>query len=408
MSSLHDAMTADAASPTMLPGIRTFHSAAFRTTLAIVLLVIGVTITGLLLLRQASAEDSQFGIDFGDYYLAAQRHSVGESIYPPVLLGAPVDAQGVDRYRYPPLLAQSVAPFTSLSQDTLEVAWLLLQAAAVLAALWVGTGIGGARRSLERALWCGVAGTYFLPAFDTLWKGNVSGILALTSVAVAVGGIAGGVGAAIGTLLKSVPLTLLPAAIVADRRARWSAVVTLGVGVTVSLALAPQAWLDYPMVVANMLQGSTDYASNLSPGATVRNLGWHDDLADLVRLVSLVGAIGSVLLSIPLARSRDGLPAAALLGVIAMLLLPGSLWYHYLVVLLPFAAIAWVPSSLRVRVLLLVAAAAITIGVAWLPLALAGAIALAATALAILWPGAGGRASVPLHERTAFPRVPWS
>ena len=57
-----------------------------------------------------------------------------------------------------------------------------------IVALWIGTGIGGARRTLERALWCGVAAAYFLPVFDTLWKGNVSGLVALTSVAVALGG----------------------------------------------------------------------------------------------------------------------------------------------------------------------------------------------------------------------------
>ena len=165
---------------------------------------------------------------------------------------------------------------------------------------------------------------------------------------------------------------------------------TLGIGVALSFALAPQAWLDYPRVVANMLRGSTDYASNLAPGATVRNLGWPDALADLVRLVSAgAAALGSVLLSVLLARSRSGLPAAALLGVIAMLLLPGSLWYHYLVVLLPFAAIAWVPASLPTRILLLGSAAAITIGVAWLPLALMGAIVLACTSLGVLWPGHG-------------------
>ena len=113
-------------------------------------------------------------------------------------------------------------PLKALPLGAVGVAWLLVQVAAVFTALWIGTGIGGARPTAERALWCGVAGAYFLPVFDTLWKGNVSGLLALTSVAVAVGGVAGGVGAAIGALLKTVPLTLLPAAIVSDRRARWS------------------------------------------------------------------------------------------------------------------------------------------------------------------------------------------
>jgi hypothetical protein len=255
-----------------------------------------------------------------------------------------------------------------------------------MAALWVGTGIGGARASLERALWCGVAAAYFLPVFDTLWKGNVSGFVALTSVAVALGGRAAGVGAAVGTLLKMAPVTLLPAALVADRRARGSAVLVLGLGVLVSAVLAPQPWLDYPRVLVNMLQGTADYASNLAPAAVVANLGWPDAIASLVRILALGVAGLALLFSVNLARTRTGLPAAALLGVIAMLLVPGSLWYHYLVVLLPFAAIAWVRATAPARALLLGSAAAVSLGLAWLPGALAGAVVLTGTSLAVLRP----------------------
>jgi hypothetical protein len=66
------------------------------------------------------------------------------------------------------------------------------------------------------------------------------------------------------------------------------------------------------------------------------------------------------------------------------------MWYHYLVVLLPFAAIAWIAATLRLRSVLLGAAAAVTLGLAWLPGALAGAIVLATTSLAILWPRRAG------------------
>jgi hypothetical protein len=376
--------------PTLPPGLRTFTSARFRTVLAAVLLIAGVALIALMLQRQAASPAGQFGVDFADYLRAAERLSAGEPIYPEALLDGPADAQGVDRYRYPPLLAQILVPVTGAPRAIVELAWLLVQAAAVVAALWVGTGIGGARPTLERALWCGVAAAYFLPVFDTLWKGNVSGFVALTSIAVALGGVAGGVGAAIGTLLKTAPATLLPAALVADRRARWSAIATLGIGIAISAALAPQAWLDYPRVLANMLQGSADYASNLAPAAVARNLGAPDAAATIVRLAALAVAAASIVLSVILARRHAALPAAALLGVIAMLLVPGSLWYHYLVALLPFAAIAWVRSGAAPRALLLGGAVSITVGVAWLPAALGGAVLLASASLGTLWPGRQG------------------
>jgi hypothetical protein len=221
--------------------------------------------------------------------------------------------------------------------------------------------------------------------FDTLWKGNVSGFLALSSVAVALGGAAAGVGAAAGALVKAVPGTLLPAALVADRRSRWATVLTLGVAMAVSFLLAPTAWLDYPTVVMNMLGGSSDYATNISPAGVVDRLGLADPVAGLARALSLLLAVGCLGGSAWMARSRDGLPSAALLGVVA-LLLPGSLWYHYLVILLPFAAIAWPRASRSARLILFIAAALITFSLVWLPLALFSAILLASTTLVVIWP----------------------
>ncbi len=47
------------------------------------------------------------------------------------------------------------------------------------------------------------------------------------------------------------------------------------------------------------------------------------------------------------------MPAAALLGTVAMLIIPGTLWLHYLVVLLPFAAMAWPRARAGIRAVLL-------------------------------------------------------
>jgi hypothetical protein len=372
-----------------VPGLRTFRSAAFRTAVAAVLLSVGAVMLGVLLAGQAGSDDGQYAIDFGDYHGASIRLSAGQSPYTAEVLAGPIDAQGVGRYRYPPLFAQLMQPLAGLGIQAAALIWFVLQAAAVFVAVWVGTGIGGARRSLERALWCGVAALYFLPVFDTLWKGNVSGILALSGVSVALGGTAAGVGAAAGALLKSVPGTLVPAALVMGTRSRFAVVLGLGLPLVVSFVAAPGAWLDYPRVVLNMLAGSADYATNLAPATLLDRAGLPDAAVTLARIVTLVLAGLAVVGSILLARRRDGVPAAALLGTAALLLVPGSLWYHYLVVLLPFAAMAWPRARSRERTALALSAALISLSLAWLPLAIVGAVLMFLVSALVIWPRAG-------------------
>jgi hypothetical protein len=388
-----------------LPGLRVLRSAHFRTILAGVLLVVGVAVVSLMLLRQADAPDGQFGIDLRDYLAASTRLAEGASPYAADMLAGPVDAQGLDRYRYPPILAQLVSPLAAQPDGVTEVLWLVGQAAAVLAALWVGSGLRGARRTLERALWCGVAAVYFMPVFDTLWKGNVSGLLALACVAVALGGPASGFAAAAATLLKSVPATLLPVALVSDRGSRRTALLVLALAAGLSILLAPGAWLDYPVVLLDMARGSTAYAANLAPAAVLGDLSGSGLLGGIARLGALIAAGAALLASVLLARRHAGLPAAALLATLAMLLLPGSLWYHYLVVLLPFAAMAWSPAAPAARLLLLISAALISLGLAWLPLALLGAVGLASGSLVLLWPQPSHPPAVALaRPRPAEPR----
>ena len=171
-----------------LPGVPDVAVPRFRIVLAGTLLLVTVVILGLMLLRQANDPAGQFGIDFGDYRAASQRMGAGSSPYAPEMLTGPIDAQGTDRYRYPPLFAQVLVPFNGLSVGAASAIWLLVQAAAAYAAVWLATGLGGVRRSPELALWCGVAAAAFLPVFDTLWKGNVSAVVALRCLIAGGGG----------------------------------------------------------------------------------------------------------------------------------------------------------------------------------------------------------------------------
>jgi hypothetical protein len=87
-------------------------------------------------------------------------------------------------------------------------------------------------------------------------------------------------------------------------------------------------------------------------------------------------------------RSGDLVLAAALCSV-AMLLLPAALWYHYLVVLLPLAIIAWPQATHGARAAIVVAGLCVSGGLAWLPLATIGWVAMAGAILLAMRPAAG-------------------
>jgi hypothetical protein len=75
--------------------------------------------------------------------------------------------------------------------------------------------------------------------------------------------------------------------------------------------------------------------------------------------------------------------------VVAMLLAPAALWYHYLAVLLPLALYAWPAATRRQRCVLAVGSGLVSAGVAFLPLALLGAGVMVTGTLAALWPRRG-------------------
>ena len=369
-----------------LPGVRTFRSRRFRTVLAGALWLIGASILSLVLLHQANDPAGQYAIDFGDYQAAAQRMAHGASPYAPEMLTRPIDAQGIDRYRYPPPLAQVLEPLSGLPVRSAAAIWLLLQAAAVLAAMWIAVRAGGARRSLETLLWCGVAATWFMPVFDTLWKGNVSGFLALAVALALAGGSTGGVAIALATLLKLVPIVYWPGLAGGPRRPLVAAGVTLLGVAGVSLLLAPGAWSDYAVVLPNLLAGRADEITNLAPATVISRLGGPDVLATAARLAALATVLICCGAAFLVAHRPRGAAAAVTLGTAAMLLLPAALWYHYLAATLPLAACAWPAASARRRGALLGGAALVLVGLAWLPAALVGGAVMISVSLAAVWP----------------------
>jgi hypothetical protein len=231
---------------------------------------------------------------------------------------------------------------------------------------------------------------FFLPVFDTLWKGNVSGLVALAAALVAAG--SGGAAAMGTTLLKISPAPLVA---VLHRSARRSALAVACVG-AVFVALAPAAWRDFATVLWNVTRGSADFPTNLAPhvqlAVGVPALG---AASGAIHFLELALAVGLGVAAIGL-RARGAAHSATVAACGAMLLTPGSLWLHYFVVLLPLAAIAWRNARAGERMALVGGAALIWAGLVALPLAtLGGAVMWAASFRATL----RGRPPTPPTER---------
>jgi hypothetical protein len=300
------------------------------------------------------------------------------------MLGGPIAAQGVGNYLYPPLFAQLLTPLAGLSVGVAATVWLVTQGVLTYGSVWIAGTAGGLRRTPERALWTAVAVTFYLPVFDSLWKGNVSGVVAFQVALLALGGTTAGVSLASGVVLKLAPVAMLPAAAVRGRQVVVGLALAAALLVVPSVLLSPVAWRDYAVVLPNLLAGSADYVTNSAPHVLLPNFApVLEPAAGAIRLVAIVVSGLLVAWSVLLARS-DRWHAAIVAGTAAMLLLPAALWLHYLVVLLPIVALAWASASGRARAVLVAALAASAFAIAWLPLGLLGAIVVSGTALVSL------------------------
>jgi Glycosyltransferase family 87 len=368
------------------PGVRALGSARFRILLASILWLAGSLVLGAILLRQAVSPNGQYAFDFQVYYAAAGQIAAGHSPYDPSMFAGPIPAQGALLYKYPPLLAQLLVPLAGLPLGVAAGIWFMAQAFAVFAATWLAARAGGARNSAETFAWSAVATTYFLPVFDTLWKGNVSGILALAVAVALYGGAAGGAGVMAAALLKTTPVVTVLPALLAGRRALLGLIA--GAIVTVSsFVLSPSAWFDFARVIPNLLNGPSVFPNNLAPDNLV-GLAMPDQplAAAATRFIVLGIALVALAVSVFVVRRAGGWPAALALAVLASLLLPGATWYHYLAVLLPLAAFAWPKANAKARTGLIAGGATVTLGLAALPVTVAGAALMGASALAAVWP----------------------
>jgi hypothetical protein len=358
------------------------------------LLLLGLFRRAMTLVSLAADPAGQFGIDFGAYRAASLELLKGSNPYPPEMLAGPFAAQGIDNYVYPPLFAQLLTPIAVLPSGVSADVWLLIQASALFAACWLAGSAAGAPPTAGRVLWTSIALLYFFPVFDTLWKGNVEGPIALAigallAVPTARHGATGGrefvVGAwaALTAVVKLIAAALLPAAVSRSRRL----VAGIGLGSVLflvpSVLAAPRAWIDYASVLSNLANGYVGYPTNFAPSIVAFNLGAPAAAVAMLRIGALVLAGTLVLASVMLARRESRWPAAVACATTAALLLPAALWYHYFTMLIPLAIFAWFRTGPIGRANLFMAAGLVTVGLVWLPLVTVGAAWLAATIIAV-------------------------
>jgi hypothetical protein len=373
-----------------LPGLRAFRVRRFRMLTAGLLVTAGLLLNVLFFVVLWNGYPPWLD-DFVAYYNASRLTLDGLSPYSEIQLDGPIDAVCEGCYLYPPVLAQAITPLALLPLEAAKAVWFVLGSAAALAAIWLATGVGGARPSGERLLWCIAATAFFVPVFYANYYGNVGSFIALSATLVAMGGAAAGIGGALAVLVKVVPGALAPAVLVSSSRSRRSFVLSLVVLGGASFVLAPDAWLDYPTVFFNMLAGSTDYSTNLAFGNVAAWLGLSEPLVLLARAASVAAGVAAIALSVWMARRPAGMPAAALAGTVAMLIIPGTMWLHYLAVLLPFAAMAWPRAGATTRVVLFLGAALVVafgLGDTYV-ISHIGAAAMVLGAGWVLWPRVG-------------------
>jgi hypothetical protein len=393
------------------PGFRTFASPAFRRLIALLLIGAGLLYLAVLLIAVDRA--GAFEVDFVHAYRRASLELLaGHSPYFPEQLAAPFPANGrYGWYLYPPAFAQVLTPIAVLPETISAAVWFGLQVGMLFAAAWLPASAAGAPRTVDRAMWTSVAILFFLPVHEVLWTGNMGGPFALGFAVLLVAGLAPAndrepasvstpasaavatrsrfaAGALTGALavFKLSPFAWLPAAVRAGGGLARGAIATLVGLLVVSVLAAPQAWAAYARVLQNLLAGDVRYPNNLAPAIVALNLGAPGPAVDAIRIAALGLAVGLVVASVWFARRPGSWPVAVVSAMLATLLVPAALWYHYLVLLLPLAAFAWVRASVATRVALTIGGLLVSVGMTMPFAAFGGLLVMVLTIVAALRP----------------------
>jgi len=363
-----------------------------------VLLLLGGGLFILYCLSQSMlpASNLPFVADFHDYWLAAGRAAQGGSPYNPTMLLGPLGSQGLDIYRYPPVLSFLLIPLSGLSFQDAGLIWLSITGLGIAIGLLTALWAGGAKFSPRAILWTGVAAVLFYPTLDSLMKGNVEGLqVLLIGLALIPNTRSRALSIAANGWLKISPALLVPALLIREgRRGLLWLMIGSAILVIPAFIWSPEGFWQFPRILINISGAATAVPANLAPSSWLELVTGSGALGAGVRAMMIISAIGLVALSVWLARQPEGWAAALLVGLSASLIMPGTIWEHYLLILLPFGVYAWAHLSFRAKTLLALAGAAISVGGLFnSPLAFLGASTFVLVILNSLWPEQSQRES---------------
>jgi len=287
-------------------------------------------------------------LDFYVYYMAAETIARGDS---PYTISDPAwDALASDLgitnytrpYRYPPYTAALLTLFRPLGPRGTMVVWVIANATAMIGGAWLlGRALGGGwwlPASLAALL-------LFVPPLATLMAGQVNGLLFLC-LALALWSLTRqregwlGVGLALGTALKVIPLALV---LYLFWRRRWRAgLIAAGVLLALTLACLPvvgwESLADYGRNAIFLGRPDVVYTSPTNQTITAA-LGRAVPAAPTLvlaggRWLGLLLVVMTAVLCWPVGDAVRWMPLEFGLIVAALQLIPPFTWYHQLVLLL--------------------------------------------------------------------------
>jgi len=264
------------------------------------------------------------GFDFLAYHQAAVRLVGGEPLYDMSY----TTTGGFGLFYYPPTFAPLILPLGFLSAATATWAWI----AGLVVAFVIGTAILPVSRPVR--WWILLLAGWSFPFVYAVKLGQVGPLLFLTA---AVGWrwidapVPLGASTAIGTAIKLQPGVLLLWALLTRRFAAVvvGAAVLAGLALLATVLAGTAAWGDF-LTLVRAVSDPISTPHNFTPGAVAFRLGVSSDLASLIQLASMVGAIGVLLVAIRWSVAEASYLAAVVVGQ----LISPILWDHYAILLL--------------------------------------------------------------------------
>jgi hypothetical protein len=343
--------------------------------------------------RMLATQPPTAGFDLELLLEAGRRIAAGQSPYDPAIVGGAVVQAESLFYSYPPPVAQVMRLVAGLPTGLVLLGW---GAAATAATASVAVLVA------RRLGWSGTAAAVALPTVAVLpfvfpfaiallfgnldaWFPAVYGLLLVGALRPS-GASARAAGIALGaaTVAKLHPASLgVWFVLRGSAQRRVAAVAAIAAVVIIGLSIAAgglDPWRDYLAVVAAGSRADLLDGRNVGPAVQLALLTGASEGA--VRVIQAAVSLGAIALTAWAAlRRSDPVESLALAAVASLVTLPVT-WFHYPVVLMPFAVAAVArsqaaPAAIRRRTRLLIAAAVgvtvVAIGFAplvWLAVAL--------------------------------------